>query len=175
MLTADLGGIGIICSFKEHGIQKDAGSDQHPLLVRGRVFWKANFKGVAICKDLDCCTFGLFHNYPEIRSIAVGIGLIGIVDTERYFATSLLRAWIALGAAIDAHATTAGRRMHGVHGLSFRIKDLEGRDTVKALFLDRSQGIPATGKRRFLVAATLAGADIAAKGTVDCDYFSICV
>jgi len=100
-----------------------------------------------------------------VRRLACGIG---VIDSERHLAANGTEIG-ALGAAVEANATAAGRRADLVHGLSRGVFDGKGRDAVVAV-LNNVPELMGFSRRKggCLVAAALAGRNSAAdERTVD--------
>ena len=89
---------------------------------------ESDFKGIGISKDLSHERLGLFQDIA-LEVFATLVSDAGVVDSERG-AAATSSAGISFRAAVDAHATAAGRRMDQVRVRAAVIVDLEGRDAV---------------------------------------------
>jgi hypothetical protein len=139
------------------GIQENGRSHQQSFLLHRRIVGKCHFKGIRIGKDLHHGGFGFLQNLTHIRSVTIGVGLARSVHSKARFAAAFAGAGIAFGATVHAATTTAGRRMHRVHVLALIVADLVLRNTVVAVFLDRSQWDTTRAEGCCLVAAALTG------------------
>jgi hypothetical protein len=167
-------GLGLLAviSFEENGIEENGGSNQGTLLRGSRLLGEVDFKGIGIRKELDTQRFGFLENLAEVRSITIGVFLVGIEDTVGYLATSLSTR-ISFGKAIDTCAHTASGIMKLVHGLVFSIVNDKAGDTAVELFFNASNGLTIASERCSLVAAALARSDSASARTIDRNHFGI--
>jgi hypothetical protein len=164
----------IVTSLKKVGVNKEGTSQQEALLLRSCTLWEADIKRVGISKDLDSHGLWLFENSSNIRSISISIFLVGRKDVETNLAATL-SARVALLAAVDAHTTTASRRVDLVERLSTRGANGEHGDTEKAVLLHGTKFLATRRDSSLLVAATLAGTDTATKWAINGDHLSVSV
>lgn len=156
------------------GIDKDCQTREQSLLVGGCIRWEFHVQGNGIRNDFRQDALGLFEDDSQVGSIAVSavVVLAGGVDSVGLLAASLA-AGVALRAAVDAKATEAGRWMDQIHLGSGMVKDLHGRDAIRALFLDFSQIVAPARNDGLLVATALARTDRQVEGPIDGDDFVV--
>jgi hypothetical protein len=166
--------IGTFTSLKEVGVDKDGRSQQDSLLLRSGTLWEADIERVGIGKDLDGQGFWLLENPANVRSISVGLFLVGRKDMETNLATSFATR-ISFLAAVDTHATTASRRVDLVERFSIRGADSEHGDADKAVLLHGTEFLTTRTDSSLLVKAALAAAETATKWTINSDHLSVSV
>lgn len=147
-------------------------TNKDALLVGRSIFGEVDFKGIGVREHLRGKRLGLLQNLTQVRSVSVGIATGRIIDAERVLAATLATR-VALGTAIDANSSTAGRGVHQINLVARVIEHLKRGDAEPARFLHTAKFGATTRKGGLLVAAALARSDTALTGTVHRDYLGL--
>ena len=161
----------LFLSLVKDGIDVNGKPRQQALLSGSRVAWEFHVQGDGVRHELRNGALWAFEDDSQIGIVASGLGVVGRVNPVRLLAAPP-SAGVALGAAVDTPAATAGGRVGQIELVFVGIEDLQGGDAIMIRFMDASQFLAAARDRGLLVgAAALAGHHAAFEGPVDRDDF----